>query len=90
MKNVIINRNETIDNAVYFASTRKGYTAFTADGTEICNFNIKGNHSMVDVRNAAGVEVRYENDPAFGWGVPADAKWELAFENWQGKYFKLA
>lgn len=90
MKNVIINSDEKIENAVYFAITRNGYTAFTADGIEVCSFNIKGNHSMADVRNAAGVEVRYENDPAFGWGVPADAKWELAFTNWRGQYFKLA
>lgn len=90
MKNVIINRNETIENSVYFASTHKGYTAFTADGTEICNFNIKGNHSMADIRKAAGTEVRYENDPAFGWGVPADAKWEFVFEVDGNKYFKLA
>lgn len=90
MKNVIINRNETIENAVYFASTRKGYTAFTADGAEICNFNIKGNYSMADVRNAAGIEVRYENDSIFGWNIPAGAKWELAFTNWRGQYFKLA
>lgn len=91
MKNVItINRGEKITGAVYFTVTRKGYTAFAADGTEICNFNIKGNHSMAAVRTAAGIEVRYENDPAFGWGVPANAKWELAFENDGDKYFKLA
>ncbi|MBF0911181.1 MAG: hypothetical protein HXK61_00130 [Atopobiaceae bacterium] len=45
---------------------------------------------MADVRNAAGIEVRYENSPAFGWGVPADAKWEFVFEVDGNKYFKLA
>ncbi len=90
MKNVIINSGEKIENAVYFAITRNGYTAFTADGIEVCNFDIKGNHSMADVRNAAGVEVWYEYSPSRGFGKPRDAKWELAFTNWRGQYFRLA
>lgn len=33
--------------------------------------------------------MRYENDPAFRWGVPAHIELELAFEVDGNKYFKI-
>ncbi len=65
------------------------YEAYTKDGDFICNFVIKGNSSVADVNRIAGQEVRYENDPALHWGVPAHIELELAFEVDGDKYFKI-
>lgn len=59
------------------------------DGDFICNFVIRGNSSIADVNRIAGQQVCYENDPSFGWGIPAYIELELAFEIDGDKYFKI-
>lgn len=91
MKNVIISRNEVIENSAYYESTGGfGFNAYTSDGTFICRFTIKGNYSRANLEHVAGEEVWYEDSPSRGFAQPRNAKWELAFENWRGKYLKLA
>ena len=90
MKVVTIADEETvIDESAYWAYGSGCYEAYTKDGDFICNFVIRGNSSIADVNRIAGQQVCYENDPSYGWGIPAYIELELAFEIDGDKYFKI-
>lgn len=86
---VKISNKDEIENSVYWSSSKGFNTAFDSNGNKICNFNLVGNHSIAMINRLAGIEVRKDNDPAFGWGIPQDSDPVLAFFNDGHGYYQF-
>lgn len=90
MKNILINRGETIPNASYylFDDISHKYIAFTSDGVRLCKFRFNQCPTIKALCHASGEQVYCEDDPVLSWNLQPKGEWKFTFESDNKKYYR--